>query len=66
MKNIRRYALKLIKLCLYTIFALMILLAVSILALLIFEPDFLHIDSCLDAGGRWDYDARICEVSEQE
>lgn len=25
-----------------------------------FSPDFLAIDSCLDAGGRWDYAHRRC------
>lgn len=25
-----------------------------------FNPDFLEIDACLDRGGRWDYQARIC------
>ena len=23
--------------------------------------DFLAIDACLDAGGRWDYERRVCE-----
>lgn len=26
-----------------------------------FSPDFLHIDACLDNGGRWDYDRRVCD-----
>ena len=25
------------------------------------DPDFLKIDSCLDGGGRWDYERRLCE-----
>ena len=25
------------------------------------SPDFLHIDTCLDHGGRWDYDRRVCD-----
>jgi hypothetical protein len=24
--------------------------------------DFLRIDSCLDAGGRWNYESRTCEL----
>ncbi len=28
------------------------------------DPDFLKIDSCLDAGGRWDYEERVCIVSQ--
>ena len=26
-----------------------------------FNPDFLGIDSCLDGGGRWDYEKRTCD-----
>lgn len=25
------------------------------------NPDFLSIDSCLDSGGRWNYETRNCE-----
>lgn len=25
------------------------------------NPDFLSIDSCLDAGGQWNYETRACE-----
>jgi hypothetical protein len=25
------------------------------------NPDSLSIDSCLDSGGRWNYETRICE-----
>jgi hypothetical protein len=25
------------------------------------NPDFLSIDSCLDSGGRWNYETRTCE-----
>ena len=25
------------------------------------NPDFLTIDSCLDSGGKWNYEARMCE-----
>ncbi len=28
------------------------------------NPDFLKIDSCLDAGGKWDYENRVCIFSE--
>lgn len=28
-----------------------------------FSPDFLSMNSCLDAGGRWDYEARACEYA---
>jgi hypothetical protein len=26
-----------------------------------FNPDFLSIDGCLDAGGQWNYERRACE-----
>jgi hypothetical protein len=26
-----------------------------------FNPDFLAIDACLDSGGRWNYNTRVCE-----
>ena len=26
-----------------------------------FNPDFFKIDSCLDNGGKWNYDNKICE-----
>jgi hypothetical protein len=29
-----------------------------------FNKDFLSIDKCLDAGGRWNYEKRNCEVTE--
>jgi len=25
------------------------------------NPDFFAIDACLDRGGRWDYEKRVCE-----
>lgn len=25
-----------------------------------FSPDYSEIDSCLDAGGKWDYETRVC------
>jgi len=29
------------------------------------NPDFLKIDSCLDSGGRWNYQENICENTEK-
>ena len=26
-----------------------------------FDPDFLSIDRCLDSGGRWNSEGRVCE-----
>ncbi len=26
-----------------------------------FNPDFLNVDRCLDSGGRWNYQLRLCE-----
>ena len=33
------------------------------LIIVIFDPYFLQIDSCLGRGGRWDYDSNECEES---
>jgi hypothetical protein len=38
--------------------------AIYVIALFVlndFNIDFLKIDSCLDAGGRWNYEARYCK-----
>lgn len=35
-------------------------LGAAIVAALIFFRGQLAIDSCLDLGGRWDYEARVC------
>jgi hypothetical protein len=39
---------------------LIVLYFVTMWAATDFNPDFLSIDSCLDAGGAWDYEARRC------
>ncbi len=31
-----------------------------------FNPDFMKIDSCLDSGGRWNYETRSCDHEEGE
>lgn len=41
----------------------LLLLALPIVGLLIFDPYFFYIDSCLDLGGRWNAALNTCEGS---
>ena len=36
-------------------------LLLAALAFYLWWSDFLTIDGCLDDGGRWNYEARVCE-----
>jgi hypothetical protein len=48
--------------------AALLLLVVYVGALLVVHrgnPDFFSIDSCLDDGGRWDYERRLCSAGKQ-
>lgn len=31
-----------------------------------FNPDYRKIDRCLDAGGKWDYENRVCIPSDEQ
>ncbi len=44
---------------------LIIIYNVTIWILLDFNPFFFYIDSCMDLGGRWNYDTNDCEGSEK-
>jgi hypothetical protein len=46
------------------LFPLLVLLVVALAALLVWLwwSDYVLIDKCLDAGGRWETDARVCAI----
>lgn len=46
-----------------TLFRLFI---VSFIALGLNACEYVHIDKCLDAGGRWNYELKRCEFSESQ
>lgn len=45
-------------------FALLVVVAVGIAFFAIRNSEFLEIDTCLDSGGCWDYDAKVCRRDE--
>lgn len=43
---------------------IILLAAMVVIGHFIIPKDFFKIDTCLDRGGRWNYDARSCEYRE--
>lgn len=43
--------------------ALGVLMIVLVVALVYWARNYLQIDSCLDQGGRWNYEKSVCEYS---
>ncbi len=50
------------------ILSCLILILAALFGLFLLNPvawiDFLRVDSCLDRGGRWNYEERRCEMTE--
>jgi hypothetical protein len=41
--------------------ALIVVFLVAVIALYLMFSDFLKIDSCLDSGGKWNYETKMCQ-----
>jgi hypothetical protein len=48
----------------YVILLAALVATTALIAVGFWYKDWLAIDKCLDNGGRWDYDKRICEHGE--
>ncbi len=61
MINIKLVFFRLWKLWMWLCTLMVTGILVALVGLLLIDPFFFQIDSCMDAGGVWNYDASECE-----
>lgn len=63
MKNIKAIIRRVLRVSLYVVTFVMTPVIFLLLVLLIWEPHIIQVYSCLDNGGRWDYEREECQES---